>query len=41
MHSTPTLHPFDYLTHLLRAIEALFTSAEALRSWRLLAGAEY
>ena len=21
LHSTPTLHPFDYLTHLLRVIE--------------------
>ena len=32
MHHTPSLHPFDYLVWLLRAINVLFLAAEVLRS---------
>ena len=38
LHSTPTLHPFDYLVWLLFAIQGLFCAAEALRTGKLLGG---
>ena len=41
LHSTPTLHPFDYLAHLLRAIEVLFCTSEAMTTLKLLAGYDY
>ena len=40
LHSTPTIHPFDWLEHLLRVIAALFCVAEGLTSAELLAGYE-